>query len=138
MEALIEERRYSKGKWYSEFDDKNTLNDWVTYICMYATQAARIFQAENPDVIYSKLIKSANLAMLAAERVRTGKRGKRHYDPEYLGDFGTSREGVTLVSHGGPPRDLPVDDDAGPKSFGQYTTRPGGDGIPVQHWHGPE
>ena len=85
LEALATERAYSQEHWTAGFDNANTLNDWVTYICMYATEAAKMFRADSPDRIYSKLIKSANLALLAAERVRTGWRGRRHYDPEVLG-----------------------------------------------------
>ncbi len=81
--AVVEERIYSLGWWDDQdFDDKNTLNDWVTYICMYATESAKIAIKGDPVQIYRKLIKSANLALLAAERVRTGERGRRHYDPQ--------------------------------------------------------
>ena len=29
---ITNERNYQKRKWGNEFDDKNTVNDWVTYI----------------------------------------------------------------------------------------------------------
>lgn len=80
--ALQKEREYSTGIWSDSFDARNTLNDWVTYICMYATESAKLMLREDPVEIYSKLIKAANLALLAAEHVRTGERGRRHYDPQ--------------------------------------------------------
>lgn len=125
LEALIEERQYSQNKWAAEFDSKNTLNDWIAYICMYASSAGRIFRSDQPELIYKKLIKAANLCLLAAERVRTGERGRRHYDPEYLG-----QEVSGVFDHGGPSRDdLPVDDDV---LSAIALIRPGGDGIPLQ------
>ncbi len=79
--AIIEERVYSMGQWDSEdFDDKNTLNDWVTYICMYATESAKMGRRDDPAEIYAKLIKVANLALSAAERVRNDRVSPRHYD----------------------------------------------------------
>ena len=79
IDAVLEERTCSE-KWGQAFDDKNTLNDWVAYICIYAGEAAKIDRKDDPDDIYAKLIKSANLALTAAKRVRTQTIAKRHYD----------------------------------------------------------
>jgi hypothetical protein len=90
FESLIEERIYSMTQWDSEdFDDKNTLNDWVTYITIYAGEAAKMKRRDDPAAIYGKLIKVANLALLVAERVRSGTVAPRHYD----GDDGTEIRG---------------------------------------------
>ena len=140
LEALATERAYSQEHWSDGFDDFNTLNDWVTYICMYATEAAKIFRADNADRIYSKLIKAANLALLAAERVRTGKRGRRHYDPAVMGtltpqpvfeerfdveeEAARSRSALKVRYRGITNDDPPA-------------LRPGGDGIPVDSNGGP-
>lgn len=79
--AVVEERIYSMTQWDDkEFDDLNTLNDWVTYICMYATESAKITRRDDPAEIYGKLIKVANLALSAAKRVREGTVAPRHYD----------------------------------------------------------
>lgn len=134
LEALATERAYSQEHWSDGFDDSNTLNDWVTYICMYATEAAKMFRADNADRIYSKLIKSANLALLAAERVRTGKRGRRHYDPDIQGtrtphlvaeerfdaeEVAARIRSVVSARYRGITNDDPP------------VLRPGGDGIPT-------
>ena len=88
--AVTEERIYSLTQWDEEdFDDKNTLNDWVTYICMYATESAKMARRDDPTAIYDKLIKAANLALSAARRVREGTVAPRHYD----GDDGTEVRG---------------------------------------------
>ena len=81
VDAIIDERIYSMSQWaVDDFDDCNTLNDWVTYICMYATESAKIVRKDDAGEIYSKLIKVANLALLAAERVRSETIAPRHYD----------------------------------------------------------
>ena len=77
---LADEAIESAGKWSEDFDEKNTLNDWVTYACMYATDAAKM--GISKDEQHAKLIKAANLCLLAATRVRTGTIAPRHYDAE--------------------------------------------------------
>ena len=79
IDAVLKERTFSE-KWGQAFDDKNTLNDWTTYICIYAGEAAKMDRKDDPDEIYAKLIKSANLALTAAKRVRTQTIAKRHCD----------------------------------------------------------
>jgi hypothetical protein len=75
FEALMEELVYAT-KWGTDFDRKNTLNDWVTYINIYASNAARMDQ-EDP---HAQLIKAAGLALTAATYVRKNKVTARHYD----------------------------------------------------------
>ena len=79
IDAVVEERTYSE-KWGDAFDSLNTLNDWVTYICIYASESAKMCRQGDPSAQYSKLIKAANLALTAAKRVRTETIAKRHYD----------------------------------------------------------
>jgi hypothetical protein len=67
------ERRYQDEKWGDEFDSKNTLNDWVTYITVYAGRAAEMGQ-ETPR---QKLLKVATLVVAALEQEEWPK---RHYD----------------------------------------------------------
>ena len=80
IDAVIAEAEYAFQKWGTAFDDNNTLNDWVTYISMYATEAAKIDNKAYPITQYEKLIKAANLALTAAKRIRTGTIALRHYD----------------------------------------------------------
>ena len=70
----------AEAKWPGEFDENNTLNDWVTYICMYATESA-LMRNINTQRQYTCLIKAAGLALTAATRLRTEQIAPRHYDP---------------------------------------------------------
>lgn len=141
LEALATEREYSQRHWSDGFDDSNTLNDWVTYICMYATEAAKMFRASNPQRIYSKLIKAANLALLAAERVRTGKRGQRHYDPDIHGTrppYVVSEERFDAEEDAARVRSLVSARYVGITNDDPPVLRKGGDGIPVDSNGGPK
>lgn len=73
------ERAYQNDRWGEEFDDKNTVNDWVTYICHYCTESA---MHDPPlEVVREKLLKTATLAVAALEAFdRNGGLAPRHYD----------------------------------------------------------
>lgn len=72
------EREFQDSKWGTEFDDKNTINDWTAYINHYAGLAAF---STNDDECYSKLIKTAALVVAALEAFnRNHGFPKRHYD----------------------------------------------------------
>lgn len=73
------ERGYQDGRWGTEFDDKNTANDWVTYITHYATKAAPLtLDVENFE---EQMMKVAALAVAAIEvSRRNGGPAPRHYD----------------------------------------------------------
>lgn len=79
IEAVIRERQYQDGRWGTDFDDKNTINDWTTYLCRYATRGTRI--DDGPHEFLVHLIKVAAIAMAAYETYAR-KRGfaSRHYD----------------------------------------------------------
>lgn len=81
-DALKREQDYAHDKWGDEFDDKNTLNDWLTYAAMYASDAARMDRQDDQDWQYRMLIKSAALLMAAATRVREDRMAGRHYDTD--------------------------------------------------------
>ena len=73
------ELEYARQKWGIEFDARNTLNDWVTYINMYASDAAKI--AIPPSEARKKLIKAAGLAISAIENLDfNGQFAPRHYE----------------------------------------------------------
>jgi len=77
--ALNIERVYQDGKFGTEFDDKNTINDWVTYITNYASNASF---AENDDQATKQLLKVAALALAAIEAYERNGNSfpNRHYD----------------------------------------------------------
>ena len=78
LRDVVTERQHQVAKWGIEFDDKNTINDWVSYITSYAGQAA--FE-DNAAVRRHKLIQVAALAVAAVEAFdRNLSFPNRHYD----------------------------------------------------------
>ena len=78
FEEIEKEREYQDGKFGSEFDDKNTVNDWVTYVNRYASDAAF---TGSPDMQRTKLLKVATLAVAALETFdRNDGFAVRHYE----------------------------------------------------------
>lgn len=76
---ILKELEYAKSKWDIEFDNANTLNDWVTYICMYATDAAKM--TSSPSEAKKKLYKAAGLAISALSTLERNETfAKRHYE----------------------------------------------------------
>lgn len=76
---ITEERAYQDERWGEEFDEKNTSNDWCSYICRYATRAASFNLA--PKEYRDNLIRVAALAVAAIETLdRTDVLPPRHYD----------------------------------------------------------
>lgn len=69
------EREYQDRKWGTEFDSKNTVNDWVTYITNYLGKASTIPFNENTFRV--NMYKVAALAVAALEQE---KYAPRHYD----------------------------------------------------------
>lgn len=79
--------RKSVKKWGDQFDKNNTINDWVTFICMYASDAAKLeysspkSKALDPKDSRLYLIKAAGLCISAIHNLdKNGKWLKRHYD----------------------------------------------------------
>ena len=77
FEEIRKEREYQAGKWSPEFDRKNTLNDWVTYICRYASEAAFQDHLEDSRV---KLLKAAALCVASLQYYDASGFAPRHYD----------------------------------------------------------
>lgn len=73
------ERNYQDNKWGTGFDDKNTVNDWMTYINIYGSRATSMgVQAEDQR---KAMLKVASLAVAALEAFdRNGTFANRHYD----------------------------------------------------------
>jgi len=79
LEEISEERKYQDDRWGEAFDDKNTLNDWVAYIAMYSSDAARI--DSTPYLQRKHLLKAATLCVAAIEAYDRNKCfPARHYD----------------------------------------------------------
>jgi hypothetical protein len=73
-----EERRRQEDMWGADFDSRNTINDWISYICSYATTGRNDEAAFRTD-----MIKVAALAVAAVEAYdRSGGYPPRHYDVE--------------------------------------------------------
>jgi hypothetical protein len=77
VDAEIE---YAIAKWGTEFDDKNTLNDWVAYAVIYLARVAHI-EAKKDDQ-EAALLKTIGLLVNALTRVKTNTLAARHYEKE--------------------------------------------------------
>lgn len=74
--GLIEgEREYQNNKWGTEFDAKNTANDWVAYMTKYLGQSVTMPMDE--ERFRQQLLKVATLAVAALEQEQFAP---RHYD----------------------------------------------------------
>jgi hypothetical protein len=73
------ERAYQDNKWGDEFDKKNTINDWASYINIYLGRACEMGRPKNQQ--RENLIKVAALAIAALERFDENLGfAPRHYD----------------------------------------------------------
>lgn len=65
----------------TEFDDKNTANDWVSYLTRYAAKAAEFELTK--DQFQAAMVKVAAIAVAAIESSdRNDGLPPRHYDPQ--------------------------------------------------------
>ena len=79
LEEIKKEREYQDGKWGTGFDDKNTLNDWSSYITNYLGKATTM--EASPDAQRKFLVKVATLATAAVETFdRNSGFPPRHYE----------------------------------------------------------
>jgi len=79
IDEIDKELDYANGKWGTEFDDKNTINDWAAYIQIYVGQAVRMGSSKEEQK--KQLTKAAGLAISALEAFeRNGGFPPRHYD----------------------------------------------------------
>ena len=82
FEEINKERDYQDQKWGTEFDDRNTLNDWVTYISIYLARAADMGNIHDPEKQRLYMLKVASLAVVALETFdRNNGFAPRHYEP---------------------------------------------------------
>jgi hypothetical protein len=79
LQQIKDERAYQNSRWGNAFDDKNTTNDWVTYICQRAACAAPLGKDDGSSRRF--LVQVAALAVAAIEaHDRNNGFPKRHYD----------------------------------------------------------
>lgn len=71
---------YARNKWGSDFDDKNTLNDWAAYTINYLGQALRMDADKDKQEV--ALLKTIGLLVNALARVKNDDVAKRHYDKD--------------------------------------------------------
>ena len=74
---IREERDKQDQQWGHDFDDLNTVNDWVVYITRYAGMAAT-----KERTFHQAMIKAAAICCAAVETYerRGGSLAPRHYD----------------------------------------------------------
>lgn len=79
LSEITSERVYQDNKWGLDFDNKNTINDWGSYIGIYTARGTSM-GADKPTQ-RSALLKVATLAVAALEAFdRNGGFPARHYD----------------------------------------------------------
>lgn len=76
--AVDAELDYADAKWGTEFDDKNTLNDWAAYAGTYIGKATAVNADKGQQI--AGLTKAIGLLVNALIRVKDGTVAKRHYD----------------------------------------------------------
>jgi len=76
---MLAEQVTAERRWTLDFDDKNTLNDWVIYITQYASSAAKF--GNTKEETRDQLIKAGGLVITALKALeRNDGFPKRHYD----------------------------------------------------------
>lgn len=78
FDDIKEERKYQDNKWGLEFDKKNTINDWASYINTYVGNT--VVMPTGSEDSRKMLIKVAALAIAAIEMHDDGLIPKRHYE----------------------------------------------------------
>lgn len=77
------EIEYAFSRWGLDFDDKNTANDWVAYIGIYAAAAVKMNGIDVPfdqEQFISNMRKVASIAVGAILATERGGPALRHYD----------------------------------------------------------
>jgi len=77
LEEVKAEREYQDRCWGTDFDDKNTLDNWVSYIVTYGGRS----RIGKPVQQRRDMLKVAAIAVAACEAFdRNGRFPPRHYD----------------------------------------------------------
>jgi len=83
LKMLEAEVKQQLRLWGTEFDDKNTANDWVAYICRYVAEGAYGGRQNKytPERFKEHLIKAASLCISAIITIERNKDcAPRHYE----------------------------------------------------------
>ena len=76
FERVEEERKRQQTLWGNDFDDRNTVNDWTTFITRYANYAT-----SSERSFHDAMVKVAAIALAAVETYgRNSGLALRHYD----------------------------------------------------------
>jgi hypothetical protein len=79
FEQIDNENCYACDQWGYDFDDHNTINDWISYMTIYMGRAVNLKASKEEQ--RKNLKKVANLAVSAIESFdRNNGFPKRHYD----------------------------------------------------------
>ncbi len=85
---IKDERIYQDGKWGTKFDDQNTYNDWMSYVCMYLSDGGKMINPQEKQRV--GLVKAASLCVAALEAFdRNNGMSPRHYDSKPVVKMGT-------------------------------------------------
>lgn len=77
-ELTVEEVKRAREMWGIAFDEKNTLNDWITYVNIYLSKAASMgIPAEE---VKKNVRKAAGLVLSALYHAENDILAQRHYD----------------------------------------------------------
>lgn len=79
-EDVTNESRQARVRWGTAFDNKNTINDWVTYVSIYTSRAAAM-GVPKAEVV-SNLRKAGGLIMSALFYAENDLLAPRHYDEQ--------------------------------------------------------
>lgn len=77
FEVINDEREYQDKRWGTEFDYKNTMNDWISYITRYLGKAQVLDRNAGLGEFRQNMFKVAALAVAALEQ---DGYAARHYD----------------------------------------------------------
>jgi len=90
-ENVLQEVLRARQQWGTDFDLKNTLNDWAAYTNIYVASATKM-GASKAEVV-TDLRKAAGLLLSALYHAKNDLLAPRHYDgqarPESLPDIET-------------------------------------------------
>lgn len=75
FKEIVAEREYQDKKWGTAFDDKNTVNDWVSYLVKYTGMAVTL--PWDRTAFRTAIKKVAAICFAILER---DEYPKRHYD----------------------------------------------------------
>ena len=83
LAGIEKERERQRKLWGNGFDDKNTANDWVAFICNYVAAGAYDGRQTQytPERFREHLLKASALCTAAVEAIdRNGDCAPRHYE----------------------------------------------------------